>query len=67
MRGKLREDDKVKCQTCVNQQTDIAEGFPGIELTGQSLEIEEKFCYLGDTVGVRGGAYDSVKTGIRNG
>ena len=42
-----------KCQTCVNQRTGIPDDSPGKGLNGQSLEIVEKFCYLGDTVGFR--------------
>lgn len=38
-----------------------------MELNGQSLEIVEKFCYLGDTIGAGGNAVDSVKTRIRSG
>ena len=34
IRGKLKEDSKFKCQTCGNQQTDVAEDCPGIELNG---------------------------------
>ena len=49
MRGKLKEDSETKCQTNSNQQAGIAEDCPGIELDRQSLEIEENFCYLGDT------------------
>lgn len=33
---------------------------PGIELQGRSLEFAEKVCYIGDTVGFRGGAIDSL-------
>ena len=36
---------------CPNQQTEEAEDFPGIELNDQSLEIVEKCCYHGDTIG----------------
>ena len=64
IRGKLKEDGKFKCQTCANQQTDIAEGCPGTKLNGQSLEIVEQFCYLGDTTEARGGAFDIVTTRI---
>ena len=39
-------NSKFKCQSCANQQVNIAEDCPGIELNGQSLEIVEKFCYL---------------------
>ena len=29
MRGELNKDSKFRCQTCANQQTDIAEDCPG--------------------------------------
>ena len=34
---------------------------------GQFLEIVEKFCYSGETIGAREGAVDSVMTKIRRG
>ena len=40
------QNSKFKCQACANQQVNIAEDCPGIELNGPSLEIVEKFCYL---------------------
>ena len=43
-----------------NQQTDIAGNCPGIELNSKSLNIVEKFCYLGNTIGARRDAFDSV-------
>ena len=48
-RSKLKEDSKFKCQTYANQQRDIAVDFLGIELNRHSLEIVERFCYLGNT------------------
>ena len=33
---------------------------------GHQLEVLDKFCYLGDTIGARGGAEDSVTTRIRS-
>ena len=38
-----------------------------MELNSQSLEIVEKFCDLGDTIGARGNAVGSVITRIRSG
>ena len=64
--GKLKVDSKFKCQTCINQQTDRAKDSPCIKLNDQSLEIVEKFCYLGDTVGARRGQYDSIITRIKS-
>ena len=43
----------------------MAEDCPGIQLNGHSLEIVEKFCYLSDTIGARGAAFDSVITRIK--
>ena len=65
--GKLKEGTKFKCQTCASQQTGIAEDCPGIELNRHSLEIVERFSYLGDTIGARGNAVVSVITRIRSG
>ena len=42
IRGNLKEDSMLKCQTCANQQTDIAENYAGTDLNGQSLEIVEE-------------------------
>ena len=42
----------------------IIEDCPGIEINDQSLEFKEKFCYLSDTVGTRGDAFDSDITRI---
>ena len=65
-RGKLKEDNKFKCKIYANQLTEIAEDCPDIVINGQSLEIAEYFCYVGDTIGARGGAFDSVMTRIRS-
>ena len=43
IRGKPEEESNFKCEASANQHTGIAEGFPGIELNGQSLKIMEKF------------------------
>ena len=42
-------------------QTDITEDCPGIELNEQSLEIVEKSCYLGETIGASRGAVHNNK------
>ena len=43
----------------------MMEDCPCLELNGQFLEIMENFCYLGDTIGARGGAFDRAITRIR--
>ena len=58
---------EVNCQACANKQTDTTEDCRGIEFNGQFLEILGKFFYLGDTIGARGGAVDSVITRICSG
>ena len=62
----MKEDSTFKCQTCVDQRTDVAD-CSGAELNGQSLEIVEKFYYLGDTMRARGGTFDSDITRTRSG
>ena len=59
-RDKLKEDNKCKCKTCANQHTGTVEDCPDIE-------IVEKFCYFGNTIGAGEGAFDSDITVIRGG
>ena len=66
IRGKRKKDSKFKCQTCEKQRTDTARDCPGIELNGQSLKIQEKFCYPDDAKRAGGGAVDSAMTRIRS-
>ena len=65
IRGILIEYTKYDCQICATQQANKGEDFPKIELNGQSLVIVGKFCYLGDTIKVGGGAHGGVKTRVR--
>ena len=67
IRAKLEKDSNFKCQSSANQHIGIAEDFPGIELNGQSLKIVEKFCYLCDKIGTRGGEDYIVITRTRIG
>ena len=39
IRDKQKDESKFKSQSCPNQQIDIADHYPGIELNGQHLEI----------------------------
>ena len=66
IRGKLKEDSRFVCKIYANQQTEIVEDFPGTELNDQSLEIVEKFCYLGTTIRASGFVVDSVITRIES-
>ena len=67
IRGKLKQDSKFRRQTYANQQSDITQECPDIELKCQSLEIVKKLCYLGNKNGARAGAFDSGVTSIRSG
>lgn len=62
----MKEDITSECQTCVNQQTDLAEDSPGVESNGQSLEIVNRFDVLMAPVGARGSAVDRVITKIKS-
>ena len=46
IKGKLKEDYEFRCQTYVNEQTDIAQDRTCLWLNGQSLEILESFVIL---------------------
>ena len=37
VRGKLKEDGNLEYQACANQQTDISEDCPSVELSSVSL------------------------------
>lgn len=46
-------------------KSDATEEDPGIKFNGQSLETLEKFCYLDDTIRVRGVVNNVLaKTGV---
>ena len=62
IKGKLKEDGEFRCHTYANEETDIAKERTCLWLNGQSLEILEKFCYLGETI--KGGATDNFLTTI---
>ena len=65
IRGKLKKDSKLKCQTCANQETD-SRGLSK-HRNDQSLEILKKFCYFSDKIGATGVSFDSVIARIRSG
>ena len=43
-----------------NQQINITEDCPSIKSNNQCLEIKEKLCCFGDTIGVREAAIDRI-------
>ena len=54
IRGRLRQNDKLRFRTCANQGTDTGEEFLYIALKEQSLELVLKFHYLDDTIEAKG-------------
>ena len=45
--------DEIESRTFTSQRTDTTQQWPDIELNGQSFELEDTFCYLGDTIEAR--------------
>ena len=65
IKGRLREGYGYNCPKCVDGVPSTGEMEEEAELTlGQDgkLECVEKFCYLGDMLGSRGGAEDASRT-----
>ena len=67
VKGRLKPDVNFKCAKCRTgrlvvdepERTEVAVGSDG------ELECVEKFCYLGDMIGARGGARDAAITRVR--
>lgn len=64
-RDRRKQDDECKCRTQASQEIDTVDQCLNVQSNGQSLEVVEMFCYLGDTIRARRGPVDSVLT--RNG
>jgi hypothetical protein len=66
VKGKLRENMDFKCQVCVagrqNRMDEKRELVLGPEST---LEIADKFCYLGDMTGAGGGVVEAITARIK--
>ena len=66
VKGKLRENIDFKCQVCVagrqNRMDEKRELVLGPEST---LEIVDKFCYLGDMIGAGGGVVEAITARIK--
>ena len=62
----MKGDSKLKFQTCAYQQEVLVKDRPVIESNGMPLEIIEKY-FLGDGIGARVSAFNSVITRIKSG
>ena len=68
VRGRLQPNQDFKCEACKDKALGLDhEEEVSVNSNGQTLEVVEKFCYLGDTIGARGGAEDSITGRIRSG
>ena len=50
-KGRLKQDDDFRCQTCPSQETETTAKSPDTKPNCISLEVVFKHCYLGDTIG----------------
>ena len=69
IRGKLKDTGDFTCPKCTGNTTSTSVSRL-TELTledGTSLEIVDKFCYLGDMIGACGGAEDASRARVRCG
>ena len=68
IKGRLQNIKDFKCKTCKDKESGVKQvENVVVNCGGENLEVVEKFCYLGDTIGSRGGAFDSVTARIRSG
>ena len=64
----LKEDPNFKCSTCITGgQNRLHEKRELVFGPESSLEIVDKFCYLGDVIGAGGGAEEATRTRTRCG
>ena len=68
MRGRLHTNPEFMCTACKDREFGVGD-FEEVTVNcgGRPLEVVDKFCYLGDTIGARGGAEDSITARIRSG
>ena len=68
MKGRLRYVPDYKCRECTGEIRSL-EGLPAesVVTSNKSLEIVNKFCYLGDMISAAGGVGESMVARIRCG
>ena len=65
IKGKLASGQEYTCSKCSADCPPEAENVV-VNCGGQKIDVVEKFCYLGDTIGARGGAEESVTARIQS-
>ena len=65
--GMLKDDNQFKCKRCKKTEAADDSDIEKVYLDGEAIEVVQKFCYLGDTIGAQGGAGAGVIARVRCG
>ncbi|KAK3881726.1 hypothetical protein Pcinc_013851 [Petrolisthes cinctipes] len=65
--GGLKDDERFMCKRCKKMAVADDSDIEKVYLDGEAIEVVEKFCYLGDSIGARGGAGAGVMARVRRG
>jgi len=66
IKGKLQSATSYSCKKCVDGRSENVESRKEIQIgLDKKVECVNKFCYLGDTIGVGGGAKEVVRARVR--
>ncbi|KAK3893367.1 hypothetical protein Pcinc_002801 [Petrolisthes cinctipes] len=65
--GRLKDDKRFMCKRCKKMAVADDSDIEKVYLDGEAIEVVEKFCYLGDTIGAQGGAGAGVMARVRRG
>ena len=66
IKGKLSAEQGFKCSRCSSPPDPLEDENIEVICDNQKIDVVDKFWYLGDTIGARGGAEDSVTARIRS-
>ena len=62
----LRDDNQFICKKCKTMKMDENSNVEKVYLDGKAIEVAQKFCYIDDTIGAKGGDGASVIARIRS-
>ena len=66
LKGRLKDNSGFRCAMCIAGQQDKVSDKRELVLEGENtLEVVDRFCYLGDVIGARGGAEEASRARIR--
>ena len=67
LKGRLKPNPDFKCKKCKGEITDpVIPAIGPVVIDGESIEIVDSFCYLGDLSGQRGGCHEATTARIRS-